>query len=93
MTAAVTAGCELIRLRRVAGFLAISPQLAPALEAFARGNCGEMTAALALVERHLEVLGRDAPHLNRMVRTRASLLALTAILDQHSRYFCTGTLP
>jgi uncharacterized membrane protein YccC len=93
MTAAATAGCELIRLRRVAGLLAIAPQLAPALEAFARGDCGEMAAALRLVDRQLEGLGRDEGHLKRAVRARASLLALSAILDQHSRYFCMGALP
>jgi len=93
MTAAVTAGCELIRLRRMARILPVGPQLTLAFQAFAEGHCGAMTTALARVDRHLEALRYDGTHFKRAVRARASVLALTAILDQHAHYFCMGARP
>jgi uncharacterized membrane protein YccC len=89
MTAAVTAGCELIILRKTARILPIGPPLARAFDAFASGHCGEVMDALAVVDRRLEEhLRYDGTYPKRTVRARGSVLALTAILDQHSSYFC-----
>jgi hypothetical protein len=38
----------------------------------------------------MSLQGRE---LKRVIRARASVLALTELLDRHAAYFCTGALP
>ena len=91
LTAAVTAGAELIHLRRAAHFLPIGPGLERAFVAVAEGRCMFAAEALARVDRALAAMPVREGAVKRVVRARASILALTEILDQHAIYFCAGT--
>jgi uncharacterized membrane protein YccC len=90
MTAAVTAGTELIHLHRAARLIPLGPQLNLAFAAFAAGRCSGVVEALALVDRQLAALRPPGHHARRMVRARASILTLKELLSQHSAYFGTG---
>ena len=90
LSAAVTAGAELIQLQRAALVLPIGAQLEPALVALSEGRCTHATAALALMDRDLAAGQLQGGRLKRAIRVRASVLALTGILDQHAVYFCAG---
>jgi uncharacterized membrane protein YccC len=93
LTAAVTAGTELIRLRRTTATLPIGHQLLPAYLAVADGSCNAATEALVQVDRRLAAMSLQGRELKRVIRARASVLALTELLDRHAAYFCTGALP
>jgi len=91
LTAAVTAGAELIHLRRAAHFLPIGPGLEPAFIAVAEGRCMFVAEALARVDRVLAAMPVQEGTVKHVVRARASILTLTEILGQHAIYFCAGT--
>jgi uncharacterized membrane protein YccC len=90
LSAAVTTGAELIQLRRVARVLTIGPQLEPAFIALSEGRCTHAAEALTRVDRELVTSRLEGRNLKRAIRVRASILALTGILDQHAVYFCAG---
>jgi uncharacterized membrane protein YccC len=90
MTAAVTAGTELIHLRRCAQLCPICQQLTAVFEAFARGKRIAVVEALAQLDRRLALLHLPGHHLKRIVRARSSILALEELVSQHASYFCTG---
>jgi uncharacterized membrane protein YccC len=89
MTAAVTAGTELIHLRRAGRLVPLGPQLTAVFDAFAHGQCMALIEALALLDRRLALLHLPGHHLRRKVRTRSSILALKELVSQHASYFCT----
>jgi uncharacterized membrane protein YccC len=91
LTAAVTAGAELIHLRRAAHILPIGPGLGPAFIAVAEGRCMFVAEALARVDRVLAAMPVQEGTVKHVVRARASILTLTEILGQHAIYFCAGT--
>jgi uncharacterized membrane protein YccC len=88
MTAALTAGTEMMRLRRTARFISLGPQLNLALDAFAEGRCTAVVEALALLDRRLAVLDLPGRGVRRIVRARTSILTLKELLSQHAPYFC-----
>ena len=92
LTAAVTAGTELIHLHRAARTLLVGAHLQPAFIALAEGRCAFATEALARVDHDLASRPLQGGSLKRAIRARASVLALTEILDQHAVYFCAGAL-
>jgi uncharacterized membrane protein YccC len=92
LTAAVTAGAELIHLQRTTRTLPIGPQLEPAFIAVAEGRCNFAAEALARVDRDLATMPQHGSHLKRVIRARASILALTEILNRHAVYLCGGAL-
>lgn len=91
LSAAVTAGAELIQLQRAARVLAIGPLLEPALLALSAGRCTHASEALTRLDRDLATRWLKGGRLKHAIRVRASVLALTGILDQHAVYFCAGT--
>jgi len=91
LTAAVTAGTALIRLRRAAATLPIGPRLELALLGVSAGKCTIAAQALAQMDRDLAAIPLEGARLKRAIRARASALALSEILDQHAAYFCAGT--
>jgi uncharacterized membrane protein YccC len=90
LSAAVTAGAELIQLRRAVRVLPIGPQLQAAFIALSEGRCAHAVEALTRVDRDLATSRLEGRSLKRAIRVRASVLALTGILDQHAVYFCAG---
>ena len=54
------------------------------------GDQPKATEALARVDRDLASWPLQGGSLKHAVRARASVLALTEILDQHAAYFCAG---
>jgi uncharacterized membrane protein YccC len=92
MTAAVTAGIELINLHRSTRILLIGSQLEPAFIAVAEGRCAAATGALARVDRQLATMPLEGSGLKRVIHARASVLVLTELLNQHTAYFCAGAL-
>jgi uncharacterized membrane protein YccC len=90
LTAAVTAGAALIHLHRAARTLPIGARLQSAFTALSEGRCTFAAEALAWVDRDLASRPLQGSSLKRAIRARASVLALTEILDQHAAYFCAG---
>jgi uncharacterized membrane protein YccC len=88
LTAAVTAGVALIHLHRAARTLPIG--LEPAFIGISLGRCIVAAEALARVDETLAAIPLKGVSLKRVIRARASVLALTEILDQHAVYFCAG---
>ena len=85
LLAALSAGSEIIQLRRIARRLGLTSELDAALDVLARGDITIGTARLAGLD---EALGArpDAAAL----RARASILALREVLAQHALYFDAG---
>jgi uncharacterized membrane protein YccC len=92
LSAAVTAGIELIRLRRAAAALSIGSQLQAAYAGLAEGRCTATIAALAHIDKGLASLSLQGRGPHRAIRARASILALTELIDRHADYFCAGAL-
>jgi len=92
LTAAVITGSELIYLYRATHTLPIGPQLRPAFIALAKGRCTVATEALARADQDLARIPLQGARDRRVIRARASVLALTEILDQHAIYFGAGAL-
>jgi uncharacterized membrane protein YccC len=90
LTAAVTAGTALLHLRRAAVTLPIGPRLESALIGVATGKCTIAAEALAQVDHDLAAIPLEGARRKRAIRARASALALSEILDQHTVYFCAG---
>jgi len=88
MTAAVTAGTEMIHLLRAARLISLGPQLNLAFDAFSEGRCTAVVEALALLDGRLAVLDLPGRRIRRIVRARASILTLKELLSQHAPYFC-----
>jgi len=64
--------------------------LQSAFTALSEGRCTFAAEALAWVDRDLASRPLQGSSLKRAIRARASVLALTEILDQHAAYFCAG---
>jgi uncharacterized membrane protein YccC len=89
LVAALSVGCEIIQLRRIARHLGLGPQLDAALAALAEGHS---PAAIAQLTRLDDVLAADAvggPGTNIVLRARASILVLAESLTKHGTYFDT----
>jgi uncharacterized membrane protein YccC len=88
LTAALSVGTEIIRLRRIARRFDQDVELDLALDAVAKGDSSVATERLARLDQRLAALsGRGA---RVRFRARASILATSEALAQHAAYFDTG---
>ena len=83
--AALSAGTEIIKLRRNARPLDVGSQLGEALEAVARGDSATATSCFAHVDAELSV-SESA----EVLHARGSALAMSEAFTQHAAYFDDG---
>jgi uncharacterized membrane protein YccC len=82
LLAALSVGCEIIRLRNVCRRLDLGSGLDEALEALAGGNSAAAVAKLANLDDALTARPGTA-----ILRARAGLLAISEALTEHAAYF------
>jgi uncharacterized membrane protein YccC len=87
MLAALSLGGEIIRLRPVAGRLALGAELEGALAAVAQGRSTTAVTRLARLDEALADHGATAPE---ALRARASMLVISEVLNEHAAYFDAG---
>jgi uncharacterized membrane protein YccC len=85
MLAALSAGTEIIQLRRIAYRMDLGSELDAALDAFGRGDIALAIARL----RRLDDALAGHPGIAAL-RARGSILAMTQVLTQHAAYFAPG---
>ena len=85
LTAALSAGGKIIRLRHLCRGSDPSFDLGTALEAVARGDCAAATARLANLDAALASRPGEAA-----LRARGLVLAISEALTQHAAYFDAG---
>ncbi len=85
LTAALSAGSRIIRLRHLCRGSDPSFDLGTALEAVARGDCAAATARLANLDAALASRPGEAA-----LRARGLVLAISEALTQHAAYFDAG---
>jgi uncharacterized membrane protein YccC len=90
LLAALSVGTALIQLHQMAARLGLGSELEPALQALARGDSTAATASLARLDRLLASRAEAAPGTPVALRARASLLAMSEALSEHSAYFGSG---
>ena len=90
LIAALLAGTEIVRLRRIVLHLGLSAELTAALADLAQANSTAATAQLAMIDQHLAALANQELLAPLALRTRSSLLALSDALTQYSAYFDAG---
>jgi uncharacterized membrane protein YccC len=84
LTAALSAGTKIIRLRHLHQF-ELSPKLGAALEAIAGADCARAIEILAEIDAALTARPGDAA-----LRARGLILAISVALTQHAAYFAAG---
>jgi uncharacterized membrane protein YccC len=89
LVAALSAGSEIIQLRRIARHLGLGPQLDAALTALAEGHSVRAIAQLTRLDDVLVTDAADGPATNTVLRARASILVLAESLTEHGSYFDT----
>jgi uncharacterized membrane protein YccC len=90
LLAALSAGTEIIQLRRVAPRLGVAAQLDAALEALAQGNGATASAWLRQLDHHLASAAGGAAEKAIALRARAHILGLSETLAAYSPYFDSG---
>jgi uncharacterized membrane protein YccC len=90
LLAALSAGSEIIRLRRIASRLNLADDLEPALNALARGHGAVAIQALKHLDRALSRMPKLEPAPRLAMHARGSIMALSEVLEQHSLYFDGG---
>jgi uncharacterized membrane protein YccC len=85
LVTALSVGSEIIRLRRIARRLGLSPELDAALDALARGDVAMATTRFSQLDGALAARG-DAAGL----QLRSSILVISEGLIQHATYFDAG---
>ena len=88
LLAALSAGAEIVQLRRAARRMYLEPELVAALDAVARGDTTMATAKLADFDKTLASRSGAAAF-----RARSHILAISESLTQHSAYFGAGAPP
>ena len=88
LTAAVTAGTELLRLQRAARIVSVDLPLQRAFIGVSEGNRAAAVEALAQADQDLARARLAGASLQHLTRARASIVALTEILDRHAAYLC-----
>jgi hypothetical protein len=92
LLAALTVGDEILRVRRMASLLAVGPAFNAALAALVRGNSTMARTHLARLDHHLASLPDTVSEAHLPVQARASILAISEALAQHSAFFDSGAL-
>jgi uncharacterized membrane protein YccC len=89
LLAALSVGCEILRLRHVAHRLGLDRELGHALAAVAEGDSARAAAQLARLDA---VLRRDPPGslAQTILRARAAVLVISEALSGHAEYFDAG---
>ncbi|MBO0734453.1 MAG: FUSC family protein [Methylocapsa sp.] len=82
LVAALAAGGEVIRLRRIASALGFGAGLDAALDAFAQGNSALAAVRLARLDERLAALSGSLA-----LQARGNILAISDALRQHGSYF------
>ena len=82
LLAALSVGCEIIRLRNICRRLDLGSGLDEALEALAGGSSAAAVAKLANLDAALTARPGTAT-----LRARAGLLAISEALTEHTAYF------
>jgi uncharacterized membrane protein YccC len=82
LLAALSVGCEIMRLRDICRRLDLGSGLDEALEALARGSSATAAAKLATLDDALMARPGTA-----ILRARAGLLAISEALNEHAAYF------
>jgi uncharacterized membrane protein YccC len=90
LLAALSAGTEIIRLRRIARRFDLHVDLDAALDAVARGDSSVAAERLGRLERMLAALPSTRPVAGVRLRARGSVLAISEALAQHAAYFDSG---
>jgi uncharacterized membrane protein YccC len=91
LTAALAAGTEILRLRRLMHRLELSSRIDEPLRALAIGDPVLSTAWLARIDADLA--SQAAGTMNRtLLRARGSILVLSDLITQHAAYFGAGAL-
>ena len=88
LLAALSAGTEIVQLRRLATGLGVAAQLDAALEALAQGNGASAIAQLRQLDQHLASAADGAAEI--ALRARAHILGLSEAITAHGRYFDSG---
>ena len=87
MTAALSVGGEIIRLRHIAHRFAIAAELEPALTAIAAGKSGAAIRALNRFDQALAVLPAGLPGAKPRARARGTILSIAGSLARHASFF------
>jgi uncharacterized membrane protein YccC len=90
LLAAISVGDEVIRLRGIAGLLALGPELEAALDAVAQGNRAMAMTQLAQLDHCLALRPDAEPEASLILRARASILVVSEAFAQHAVYFDAG---
>ena len=90
IVAALSAGTEMIRLDRLMRRLSLSSSLTPVLAALAQGRSGPASVKLAYLATALSAKACASGLRHLGLHARASALALSEVLTQHSPYFDAG---
>ena len=88
--AALSAGGEIIRLRRSMPRLGLGSEPDPAFAALAHGNSALATARLARLDHLLAARPGAEPEIRLALRARTNILAISEALTEHAAYFDAG---
>jgi uncharacterized membrane protein YccC len=91
--AALSTGIEIIRLRRIARRFDRQAELAPVLDAVARGDSSVAIEWLRRLDRMLAGLPAAMPGKQVRLRARGSILSMSETLARHAAYFDSGAGP
>jgi uncharacterized membrane protein YccC len=87
LTAALSVGSEIIRLRQIAQRFALSAELDVAMTAFAAGDSAAAIRGFDRFDGALESVSADRPGIKLRLRTRGTILSIVDALSQHASYF------
>jgi uncharacterized membrane protein YccC len=87
LTAALSVGSEILRLRQITRRLGLDGDLEPALAAVARGDGATATERLARLDAALASQAAAQPGSQTVLRARAGVLAVSEALTRHAAYF------
>jgi uncharacterized membrane protein YccC len=93
LMAALSAGSEIIRLRRIVRRSNLGIDLDSALRAVAVGDMAVAVAAFSGLDAALATRGEDGPETQTVLRARAAIIGLSEALSQHADYFEQGARP
>jgi hypothetical protein len=87
MTAALSLGREIIRLRHIARRFGAGAELEPAMTAIAAGDSLRAIRALGRFDQALAMLPATQPGVKARLRARGTIRTMTELLRRHADYF------